>query len=286
MFRDAARHDLRTVLDEAIDRLPEKYRAPIVLCYLEGKTNEEAAAVLGCPTGTVVTRLARARDRLRARLGRRGVGVTASVLVAALSDLAAGAAATLPDAVAKTAAVFVLSRAATGPVPARAAVLTEGALRAMSTHRLKVVAGVLAALCLAGVGPGLLALRAATTDPAGRAPAAELQPVGAGDPQDPAARPIEAGQAGADAQGKDRPKDGPGREARSKVEEVVNKSFTTGKAPSVALDLFNGTIEIVADADHGRRPPDQAVRGRDKELAEDGLKNIQLDLTQDKDTIR
>src|SRR5262245_3514074 len=55
---DAAWRELRPVLDEEVCRLPEKYRAPVILCYLQGKTNAQAAHELGCPTGTVVTRLA------------------------------------------------------------------------------------------------------------------------------------------------------------------------------------------------------------------------------------
>ena len=247
-FFEVSRADLRAVLDEAIDRLPAKYRVPVVLCYLEGKTNEEAAAVLGCPTGTVVTRLARARDRLRAGLGRRGVGVTAGVLAAALAWLDAGAAATAPAGIAKTAAVFVLSRSVAGTVPARAAVLTEGALRAMSTNRLKVFAGVLAALCLAAVGPGLLALRAATADSTGRAPAAALAAVAAGDPADLGAAEPDSADEAADDHAKDNAKNDSKKPARSKAEEVVSKSFKTGQSPTVTLDLFNGTIEVVADA--------------------------------------
>jgi RNA polymerase sigma factor (sigma-70 family) len=65
--------DLRPVLDAEIQRLPAKYLAPFILCYLEGKTNEEAARLLGCPKGTVLSRLARARKRLRFRLERRGI---------------------------------------------------------------------------------------------------------------------------------------------------------------------------------------------------------------------
>jgi RNA polymerase sigma factor (sigma-70 family) len=279
-FHAAARTDLRAVLDEAIDRLPERYRAPVVLCYLEGRTNEEAATILGCPTGTIVTRLARARDRLRAALSRRGVGVSAAVLAAALTQLEAGAAAVQPAAVAKTAAVFVLSRTA-GPVPGRAALLTEGALRAMSMQRLKVLVGVLVAICLAGVGPGLLALRAATDEPTGRAAVAQVAhvvPVAADDPAD---------EADDDKKEKAKPKDAPKKPVRSKAEEVVNKSFKTGQSPSVQLDLFNGTIEVVAD---GTGSVDAQLTKKSeadtKELAEDGLKNIQLDLTQDKDAIQ
>ena len=60
-------------IQEEVDRLPEKYRGPIVLCYLEGLTHEEAAGQLGLPVGTVKVRLMRARERLRGRLIRRGL---------------------------------------------------------------------------------------------------------------------------------------------------------------------------------------------------------------------
>ena len=61
------------ILDEEIGRLPEKFRGPVVLCYLQGQTNEDAARELGCPVGTLKTRLGRARDLLGERLTRRGV---------------------------------------------------------------------------------------------------------------------------------------------------------------------------------------------------------------------
>src|SRR5262249_39477243 len=70
---DIDTRDLRPVLDEEIARLPEKYRAPLVLCYLQGHTNAEAAEQLRCPKGTILSRLARGRQRLRSRLARRGL---------------------------------------------------------------------------------------------------------------------------------------------------------------------------------------------------------------------
>jgi RNA polymerase sigma factor (sigma-70 family) len=65
---DAAWQDLRALLDEELHRLPDKYRLPLILCYLEGKTNKEAARHLGWPPGSMSARLARGRQLLRERL--------------------------------------------------------------------------------------------------------------------------------------------------------------------------------------------------------------------------
>jgi RNA polymerase sigma factor (sigma-70 family) len=66
--------ELHSVLHAQMNDLPEKYRAPLVLCYLEGKTNEEAARLLGWPTGSISGRLARARELLRLRMSRLAGG--------------------------------------------------------------------------------------------------------------------------------------------------------------------------------------------------------------------
>src|SRR5262249_31028688 len=83
---DPVWRDLRPVLDEEIGRLPEKYRVPVLLCYLEGRTVDEAAEQLGWPRGTVATRLTRARERLRGRLVHRGVALSAAGWGALLTE--------------------------------------------------------------------------------------------------------------------------------------------------------------------------------------------------------
>ncbi|HEX5271995.1 MAG TPA: sigma-70 family RNA polymerase sigma factor, partial [Gemmataceae bacterium] len=74
--------DLRPVLDEELGRLPEKYRAALVACYLEGHTHAQAAARLGWPPGSVAKRLARGLDLLRGRLSGRGLALPAAGLTA------------------------------------------------------------------------------------------------------------------------------------------------------------------------------------------------------------
>ncbi len=85
--------ELRSLLDEELGRLPERYRAPIVLCDLEDQTHEQAAEQLRCPVGTVKSRLARGRERLRSRLVRRGVAPSAGLLAAVLAGETASASA-------------------------------------------------------------------------------------------------------------------------------------------------------------------------------------------------
>ena len=81
----AAWNELRPVLHAEVERLPERYRVPIILSYLEGKTNEEVAALLRWPVGTVKGRLSRARELLRSRLTRRGLTLAAAFFMTALS---------------------------------------------------------------------------------------------------------------------------------------------------------------------------------------------------------
>src|SRR5207248_246887 len=85
---DASWRDLRPVLDDELRRLPQRYRRPIVLFYLEGKSAEEVATALGRPRGTVLSQLARAREQLRIRLSRRNLALSVGVLASLLERTA------------------------------------------------------------------------------------------------------------------------------------------------------------------------------------------------------
>src|SRR5579884_1115666 len=88
--------DLRPFLDRELNRLPDKYRIPIVLCDLEGKTRQDAANKLNLPVGTLSGRLTTARKMLAKRLARHGLALSAGALIAALSPSAASAAVPAP----------------------------------------------------------------------------------------------------------------------------------------------------------------------------------------------
>jgi RNA polymerase sigma factor (sigma-70 family) len=144
-----AERDWQPILDEEINRLPERYRRPVVLCHLQGCTLAEAARQLGCPRGTVAVRLVRARQRLRVRLTRRGVALAATLSGALVSESAVSAA--LVKATVRAALGYAL-RGAAGALSPSVLTITEGVLRAMLLSKIKFVAAVLLATALAGAG--------------------------------------------------------------------------------------------------------------------------------------
>jgi RNA polymerase sigma factor (sigma-70 family) len=147
--------DLQPVLDDELNRLPEKYRAPVLLCYVEGKTYEEAGRLLRLPVATVKSRLARARETLRRRLTRRGITRTGAALAAVLADKAA---ADVPSLLVASTLQTTLLLASGEPVTASmpAIALAEGVLKAMFATKLKIATALLVTASLLVLGAGVL----------------------------------------------------------------------------------------------------------------------------------
>jgi len=112
--------ELRAVLDEEMSRLPEQHRLPLILCYLEGKTQAEAAQQLGWSSGSMSRRLSQARETLRRRLTRRGLSFTATLFALALSETSAETtlSAALLDSTSHAAMAMVSDKAAVAEVVA------------------------------------------------------------------------------------------------------------------------------------------------------------------------
>jgi hypothetical protein len=144
--------DLRPFLDQELNRLPDKYRVPVVLCDLEGRTRRDVARQLGIPEGTLSGRLTTARQILARRLARHGLALSTGALTAALSR---GAPCVPAELVASTVGMATIV-AATADVSARVAALAEGAVRAMFVTKLKTATALLLLVGLI-VGVGLLA---------------------------------------------------------------------------------------------------------------------------------
>jgi RNA polymerase sigma factor (sigma-70 family) len=159
LLDEVIRRDLRAVLDDEVSRLPTRCRVPFILCYMEGKTNEEAARLLGCPKGTVLSRLARAREILGGRLSRRGLTVSATLVTTMLSqsDLSASVRLPLIEATVKSAVAVLAPSASTGLVPVKVMTLVEGALRAMWLSRIIAAGAIVLGVCSFGSGLGVLA---------------------------------------------------------------------------------------------------------------------------------
>src|SRR5262249_53517539 len=157
---DLTWREVRQALHEELTGLAERYRAPLVACFLEGKTQDEAAAQLGLAKTTLKERLERARSMLRARLVRRGLGPEAVLVPTAWPSAKASAClpATLVSSTVKAAGLFAAGQAAaTGVISVKVAALTEGVMKAMFVTKMKTAIVVIVMVIGLGTGVGLLA---------------------------------------------------------------------------------------------------------------------------------
>jgi RNA polymerase sigma factor (sigma-70 family) len=265
------RRDLCAAVDEEVNRLPERFRTAAVLCYLEGKTVDEAARLLGCPRGTVASRLARAKARLRGRLSRRGLDLTAAVGVAADGLIQ-------PTV---RAAVLYASGKVGQSVSLPAVALAKKVVRAMFLKKL--TAGATVAAALAGVlllGGGLsawLRAKAAAAPPAAlvAAPDKDASPTAA-----TVSRPVRRELAPSE--------EFTGRLAHAEMIPVVAR--VTGplvEAPALTApqQVKKGELlyridpapfkEVLADAEAKR---DAAAAGPERDAAETAVRRARLDL--------
>jgi hypothetical protein len=175
--------ELRLALDEELHLLPERYRAPLQLCYLQGRTQDEAARELGWTEGALRGRLIRGRELLRKRLARRGISISAVLLAAGLAQMPAEGAVAGPviGATVQAAVHFASGQPVAGLVSSTTWVLTQGVLQAMFLTKVKMAAVLVLGIGLIGLGAGLL-LQPALASPqtvAGFSVIADEQPAGA-----------------------------------------------------------------------------------------------------------
>jgi RNA polymerase sigma factor (sigma-70 family) len=184
---ETAWRELQAVLAREVERLPEKYQLPFVLCCLEGRSKAEAAAQLGWKEGTVSSRLAEARKRMQQRLARRGLTLAAALCaVAAAADTASA----LPSALVTTTVSAALgARAGTAAAAsARVAALANGVTKAMFASKVKAATALLLAVVLLATAVGAGIHRAVAEPPAREA----APPAEAKSDKAPAARPEKA----------------------------------------------------------------------------------------------
>jgi RNA polymerase sigma factor (sigma-70 family) len=167
---EAAWRQLHELLDQTLQKLPEKYRTVLLLCYLEGRTQEEVAKQLGCPLGTVRSRLAQGRKLLRDRLAKQGFTSTAGALTALLVANTASSAieATLYRQTLTSALFLAAGKSTAHVVSSGAAKLFSAGMRSLAVTKIKIATITMLAggLCLGTAGALAYPLLTGLLDPA------------------------------------------------------------------------------------------------------------------------
>jgi RNA polymerase sigma factor (sigma-70 family) len=146
--------ELQPIFDEEVNRLPERFRLPVVLCLMGGRTKRTAAKLLDWPEGTFCSRLQRARELLRGRLARRGVTLPSSALTLALVQGTTSTA--VPSSLLAVTTQSALLVATGSALPAPVAILAHGVIHSMLIAKLKVVGALVLTVAVVGGGTGLL----------------------------------------------------------------------------------------------------------------------------------
>jgi RNA polymerase sigma factor (sigma-70 family) len=172
--------ELRAVLDEELQRMPEKFQSPLILCYLEGKTRDEAARDLGWSVGALRGRIERGRELLKRRLQRRGLDLSAGLLgtLATGNALKAAMPASLVSRIVNAGTLMVRGAGLRPTVPARVIALTEGMVKAMFLTKVKIAAALVLVGGIVVLATGLFSgsLSAQTDDPGQSSQAVVAQP--------------------------------------------------------------------------------------------------------------
>ncbi len=165
-----ATNDVGPLLDQALSRLPDKYRVPVVLCDLEGRSRTEAAQLLRIPEGTLSSRLATARRMLAEKLSRHGVTLSGGALAILLTEQASAA---MPASLVDSTVQAATQLAAGSAVAGEAVALSEEVLQAMFWSKIKVAAAMFVSFGILAGGVGYVTVQAFADKPAKDAAPAE-----------------------------------------------------------------------------------------------------------------
>jgi RNA polymerase sigma factor (sigma-70 family) len=247
---------LQAVLDDELSRLPEKYRAPIVLCELEGKSIKEAARRLGWVQGTLAGRLSRGRTLLARRVARHGLTISGLALAGLHGSTAtARVPAQLVGSTVQAATAFAAGQAAAvGVVPAHVAALSEGVLKGMLLTKMKITTAAVLVVVAMGAGTGEFAFR---TQAAQQPASAQQQPAGE--------RAVRQGQPGYGNFFQQRPDRTDEKQLRRVLEELAAQARDLEAKAAALKEQLEVFKQVQADQraverlDHARRAEDDRV---------------------------